>query len=969
VVGNRNKFNNEGVVAVNYTEADKFIGEFEMENIRLIRALAVLSALFHDLGKSSTAFQNKLKDNKKSDAIRHEWVSILILAKFISNKNDEEWLQNLIDGDLEDKFDLDYQDIKEPLKNFPDSAKMIAWLVFTHHLLPINDKNYKRSDSFNFKEIMNLFDKEWGYFNKDQKLLIRECFDFKELPSKSQKWQTQVKKWSRKLKECLPDLEKSLADGSYRLVLNYARTCLMLGDHYFSSQAKDHTHKSEMTLYANTDKNGLKQFLDEHILGVAKQTQKNVDKLLYFENIPPVFDSLQLKKSSPKGYEWQDKAVKSIKNWRIEQKIDNNQFGFFAVNMASTGKGKTFANAKIMRMLSPKMDSLRYILALGLRTLTLQTGNEYQNKIGLKDDELAVLIGSKAINDLHYKDKVSELKNNSTGSESEQELYNDEIIFNGVLSQGLDTVLKNKKSKQLLYAPVLSCTIDHIIGATETKRGGKYILPFLRLMSSDLVIDEVDDFDGKDLIAIGRLIHHAGMLGRKVMISSATIPPDLALGFFNAYKEGWQIFAKMRGKTQEIGCLWVDEFNSSTKIEKNYQEQHANFIKKRIQKLKQEKPKRKANIVQCSADIKEYFNAIAEEILIKHKDNNFKDTQGNTISIGVVRMANIKPTIALTKHLLICNFPEGFEIRTMAYHSAQVLLMRHEQEKYLDSILKNRDKNNTILKEKIVKDSTNKNIIFVLVATPVEEVGRDHDFDWAIIEPSSFRSFIQMAGRVLRHRDIYPDKPNIGIMQYNYKTLENNGVEVVFNNPGYQKNQDDLSSYNLNKILNINELFKKLDATNRIQDSNFCEFSNLEHKVIAKLLTSDIFGPETLKGWLESAWWLSAMPQKYVKFRESLGEITLFLISDINIGFVEKDKWGGYEPKNKYYAIKYDDFSAFDRLWITRDYEQLLKQAQLDFNKDDLTKTALIFGEINIATYGKDLNGIIYNDQLGFIRK
>jgi CRISPR-associated endonuclease/helicase Cas3 len=56
-----------------------------------------------------------------------------------------------------------------------------------------------------------------------------------------------------------------------------------------------------------------------------------------------------------------------------------------------------------------------------------------------------------------------------------------------------------------------------IMGVTETKRGGRYILPFLRLMSSDLVIDEVDDFDGRDLIAIGRLIHHAGMLGRKVM--------------------------------------------------------------------------------------------------------------------------------------------------------------------------------------------------------------------------------------------------------------------------------------------------------------------------------------------------------------------------------------------------------------------------------------------------------------------
>jgi CRISPR-associated endonuclease/helicase Cas3 len=37
------------------------------------------------------------------------------------------------------------------------------------------------------------------------------------------------------------------------------------------------------------------------------------------------------------------------------------------------------------------------------------------------------------------------------------------------------------------------------MGVTETKRGGRYILPFLRLMSSDLVIDEVDDFDGRDL--------------------------------------------------------------------------------------------------------------------------------------------------------------------------------------------------------------------------------------------------------------------------------------------------------------------------------------------------------------------------------------------------------------------------------------------------------------------------------------
>jgi hypothetical protein len=43
-------------------------------------------------------------------------------------------------------------------------------------------------------------------------------------------------------------------------------------------------------------------------------------------------------------------------------------------------------------------------------------------------------------------------------------------------------------------------------------------------------------------------------------------------------------------------------------------------------------------------------------------------------------------------------------------------------------------------------------------------------------------------------------------------------------------------------------------------------------------------------------------------------------------------------------------------------------QARQDFKKEGLTKTALIFGEINITTYGGDLKGV-YNEQLGFIRK
>ena len=108
----------------------------------------------------------------------------------------------------------------------------------------------------------------------------------------------------------------------------------------------------------------------------------------------------------------------------------DNRYGFFAVNMASTGCGKTYANAKIMRILSKDCESLRYILALGLRTLTLQTGDEYRERIGLDNSELAVLIGSQAVMDLHNQNKSEQEQqssNETNGSESEETLFSCEL--------------------------------------------------------------------------------------------------------------------------------------------------------------------------------------------------------------------------------------------------------------------------------------------------------------------------------------------------------------------------------------------------------------------------------------------------------------------------------------------------------------------------------------------------------------
>ncbi|MBF4295887.1 type I-F CRISPR-associated helicase Cas3, partial [Vibrio anguillarum] len=293
------------------------------------------------------------------------------------------------------------------------------------------------------------------------------------------------------------------------------------------------------------------------------------------------------------------------------------------------------------------------------------------------------------------------------------------------------------------------------------------ILPCLRLMSSDLVIDEIDDFTGDDLIAIGRLVHLAGMLGRKVMISSATIPPDLALGLYNAYRQGWAVFAASRDRVSTINCVYVDEFSTDTQMVGSddsdlaaYEAFQQRFVAKRVDKLKQQISRRKANIIQCIKQNdqpldKQYFDIVKQAILAKHQHHNTLEPESQTrVSFGVVRVANIQPCVELTQYILSCDWPADTEVRCMAYHSQQLMLLRHEQEKHLDEVLKRKEKtgelpsafSHPVIREHLAACQA-KNLIFILVATPVEEVGRDHDFDWAVIEPSSFRSIIQMAGR------------------------------------------------------------------------------------------------------------------------------------------------------------------------------------------------------------------------------
>ena len=149
-----------------------------------------------------------------------------------------------------------------------------------------------------------------------------------------------------------------------------------------------------------------------------------------------------------------------------------------------------------------------------------------------------------------------------------------------------------------------------------------------------------------------------------------------------------------------------------------------------------------------------------------HKDKN--------LTVGIVRMANIDPLVAVAKRLMTTPSPANIQLHYCVYHSQYPLAMRAHIENRLDVMLTRHDED-AVWQVKEVRKALaahpEKQHIFVVLATSVAEIGRDHDYDWAIAEPSSMRSLIQLAGRVQRHRQSVPQKTNIHILHKNVKAL------------------------------------------------------------------------------------------------------------------------------------------------------------------------------------------------------
>ena len=868
----------------NYIEKNFFFA-------KSIALLTCLAGLFHDFGKGSSEFQKKLRAQEHNDTVRHEYVSAVFLYSLAQEVDDDlsflAKLKSIVTSNELRKITITSSQIYKTLDLSSLSshlAQSIIYLVLTHHRLCVlnEQKPYSITNASNFDNLFNKYND-----NLDKKFQVT---DFKKtyllaIDEEHQKFEINIEKtlfcskeFQKRLLSCIAKIENFYFGISKYfgidnvLVLQLARTMLNLADHITSTEkikgnSKIYHDPNYDEIWANTYKNKKNQLLDDHTCKVA--TLGYLLSITYFKyeyNLPCITDynttaCRSLRKISSGIFDWQNKSYNLAKSFTKSA----SENGFFGINCASTGKGKTFANAKIMFAINGEND-FRLSYTTTLRTLTKQAAKTFKEKLYL-DKEVVTKVGGQYPTDLSdiIDTNNTNQTNNIVGSDASS-IY-DEPIFNEktLPSKTYFGKIIGKKLKEhqiAIESPILISTLDYLIGLSEGVSGGHQIKAALRLFKNNVIIDELDEISVTNQLGLVNFVYHLGMFGAKVIISSATINIPLAWELFKSYYEGRSIYNKTFGSelttipvglftehVQQIEPLDIQDFNPFKNL--------FTSLKTHFLKLKDYQNYQLTKTIEIKHDqftknyVQPFASTIFSEICNMSKLHKVR-VSGKTIAIGLVRLVHIDKLVNITKEIIKITPPSNTHITYIVYHSHFTLQHRSNIEKHLDFLL-NRT-NDDYIKSDLIQNSFKnfpdvKNHVFIVLASPIAEIGRDHDYDFAIIEPSSFRSIVQCAGRVQRHRYQKVLQPNIAILNYNIKAFNNlieNKTNYCYVKPGFEIFYS-LDNHNLYKFDKLeNQYITPEQATLPLkEEEKTCNLANIETKTTSKILKNSKFITKT----------------------------------------------------------------------------------------------------------------------------
>lgn len=757
-----------------------------------------LAGLSHDLGKYFTQFQAKLADGIAQDCVRHEWLSYKVLDQLIKGQSWEKAWQALSSTrTLRDDKGILGRSLASPLD-------VVRYAVVTHHKLPAEASQGLRSISTDV-------------FFRNTYQPGSALAPVVPIPESLER--RLRSRLARVLKTDFPN--ETLY---FKAQAIWVRAALILADHLVSAQNIAGTSSSKAAkAYANTVRGPdgtiqMNQPLDWHLETVAHTATKLMEELANLD-LPALSPAAResLAQEAQGRFEWQNSAARALSTL-APLAADQAEEPVLVFSVADTGSGKTRMNARALEALAGPRP-LRISAMFNLRTLTLQTADAYSAQLGLYKDELALVIGDRATRVLHEEGKArvqAQVDNRADDNPEELEI---DVLSSAQTTADLPTWLEHfvqgkPKLQTILASPLLVSTADYLVKAGEPNRQGHHALGLVRLISSDLIIDEIDSYDPTSMVAILRLVQLSAFFGKNVIVSSATLSKPVARSVMRCFKSGVEMRSAQHQKAVRAHYAIIDNREAPVLAplgnEEAFTAAYESFVLSKAQSDSSKVRVPELVPIDISRGIAGLHAAVADAARTMHERHCFTDPHtGKSLSVGVIRMANIRQAIPLARYLAEA-LPQA---RVACYHSQLMGIQRWHLEQRLDKLLTRKDADGSGPNKAILNDPEIRDVLaahpypdlpIIVVATPVEEVGRDHDFDWALIEPSSCSSIVQMAGRVQRHRLIQPSAPNIGILQHNCKAVQ--GKPRVFERPGLESAKVPYGSSDMAGLLDWSKL-------------------------------------------------------------------------------------------------------------------------------------------------------------------